>query len=144
MIEDTLPSIPSDLLQLALDDLIKCENDPNYTIRMAEWYDSRDETCVVCLAGSVLAKTLNFNRPNYHMSGPEHLEEELPDSLIRKLRALNFLRAGSIQEGLRVLGIAYPVVNFPQEQYYGLYEILPLAAKEGIRRTIQWLKEHGL
>jgi hypothetical protein len=55
-----LPDKPSDLLQLALDDLELCEKDRNYTIDMSEWHTpSQDESekCAVCIAGAVIAKT---------------------------------------------------------------------------------------
>lgn len=62
MTETQLPDKKSELIRLAIADLEKCEQDPNYTIDMTRWHEPRyDGVCQVCLAGSVMAKTLNAN-----------------------------------------------------------------------------------
>lgn len=57
--EPRLPDYPSQILEVALEDLEKCEKDPKFSINMSTW--SRvglDGVCEVCLGGSVLAKTI--------------------------------------------------------------------------------------
>lgn len=56
------PDKLSDLIRLALDDLRKCEENPQYTINMHVWYHHSPDNnrCMVCLAGSVMAQTLQF------------------------------------------------------------------------------------
>lgn len=65
-----LPKIPSQLLRIAVDDLKKTMKDPNYIVNMYltfhqkiwkdhEKYKENPNVCVVCFAGSVMAKTLN-------------------------------------------------------------------------------------
>lgn len=53
-----LPDSKRQLLHLALDDLEKCEADPRYEIDMGEWHSATSKVCLVCLAGSVMAKSL--------------------------------------------------------------------------------------
>ena len=59
-----LPPPGPDLIRLALDDLEKCEADPNVTINMRVWLEPDDEdlndTCQACLAGAVLLKSLEI------------------------------------------------------------------------------------
>lgn len=59
-----VPAKLSELIQLALDDIDKCEKDPRYEIKMNMWHspvygDNEDSTprCCVCLAGAVMAQT---------------------------------------------------------------------------------------
>lgn len=57
----TLPNKRSELLKLALADLEKCELNPRFRIDMYYWLISGPYHCVVCLAGSVMAQTLNMD-----------------------------------------------------------------------------------
>ena len=89
---------PSELLRLSLSDLELCEQDPDYDIEMGSWHDPnrcpdyRATTCEVCLAGSVMAQTLNFS---IDLEGsPEDFIGETADSLF----ALNLLRMGRVRE----------------------------------------------
>ncbi|MEM6367804.1 MAG: hypothetical protein AAF851_05810 [Myxococcota bacterium] len=51
----------SRLLRLAVKDAKLCEADPNYIMRMNKWHTWHDhlKRCAVCLAGSVMAKSLD-------------------------------------------------------------------------------------
>lgn len=56
----TIPQVPdklSDLIQLALDDIDKCQKDERYVINMGTWHSLWDGKCHVCLAGAVMAQT---------------------------------------------------------------------------------------
>lgn len=82
-----LPNKPSELLKLALSDMELVEQDPRYKIDMGFWHMPIKNKCVVCLAGSVMAKTLKI---------PPKKEKEPYDMLeIReKLLMIDRLRKG--------------------------------------------------
>lgn len=61
-----LSDIPSIAIRQALADLAKCEADPKYRIYMRAWHDPKDGVCLVCLAGSVLAKRFGIS-PREHI-----------------------------------------------------------------------------
>lgn len=92
---------PSELIRLALGDLEKCENDSRYGINMSTWH-SLDETglCEVCLAGSVMAQTLNY-------SPKDNIFDvcSIPDGWGQRLVALDYFRKGMIEGGLRLMGL---------------------------------------
>lgn len=86
-----LPDKPSALLRLALADLRKVEALPEiYTVDMGTYHESWDGRCNVCLAGAVMAGTLNIPAD----------EDTLPCNLgivfAPKLHALDALRAGEV------------------------------------------------
>lgn len=89
-----LPEKPSELIFTALRDLRACEEDPLYTINMGLWHSSRessDGVCAVCLAGSVMAKSLDAQTT--HQAVPVdfgHINRQ-------KLRALDDLRLGQYE-----------------------------------------------
>ena len=57
-----LPDYPSDLLQLALDDIAIINQYKGYEINTNKFHKASKTTCSVCLAGAVLANTLKFDR----------------------------------------------------------------------------------
>lgn len=101
-----LPDKPSALIRLALRDLAKVERSKNYRVHMSTWHDGTGGVCAVCLAGAVMAKSLNCNRAEYL------LPSNLPYPLNSKLGALNFFRIGQIEEGLAVMQV-FRKVFFP-------------------------------
>ena len=57
-----LPEKPSAFLRHAVSDLKKCEDDPNYRVTMYNFHSpNMDGRVFVCLAGAVMAKSLNAN-----------------------------------------------------------------------------------
>ena len=56
-----VPERLSDLIRMALADLNNIEVNPNYIVDMLEWHRKDDDSpiCRVCLAGSVMANTLD-------------------------------------------------------------------------------------
>lgn len=90
----TLPDEPSDLIMLALADLRKCEQDPQYRIGMNAWHAPLDTepVCVVCLAGAVMSKTLEAS-PEDHLA-PESFQRISNDVWCR-LVALDRFRVGA-------------------------------------------------
>lgn len=107
-----LPDLPSDLIRVALVDLRRCEADPRYKVCMYEWHiPGRDETgrsdyCYVCLAGSVMAKSLGADKETYAL--PNNYVESGEDV---KLRAVNDFRSGYISVALAVMGLVNSIDN---------------------------------
>ena len=105
--ERTLPDKPSQLLRRALRDLETVEKSPHYRIQMDNWHrPAYGGVCEVCLAGSVIANSLEWDRkerviPN--MSDPEPLDE----FLTKKIYAIDSFRCGDIREALQRLGGDY-------------------------------------
>lgn len=95
-----LPRIPSQLIRLALADLKKVEAMPDkYKVEMWEWHEPTiSKKCVVCLAGSVMACTLNMNINKSY--GPS----DFPENAVQ-LFVLDCFRNGNICAGLWRLGI---------------------------------------
>ena len=113
-----LPKKPSALILLALGDLAKAERSAQYRIDMGSWHVGIDaepasydpETCkaeksgeasccAVCLAGSVMAFSLNV---------PDTLSIEpyaYPRDVRHALLAINDFRVGDVGEGLEGMGV---------------------------------------
>lgn len=99
-IVDNLPDKLSDLITVAIRDLIKCmKQKDKYDINMDYWHvpnaNGYTSKCSVCLAGSVMAQTL----------GADITKNMDPDdfgvsSLEEKLLALNDVRLGDISAAL--------------------------------------------
>ncbi|MCY4259158.1 MAG: hypothetical protein OXC91_02685 [Rhodobacteraceae bacterium] len=110
MRENALPDKPSELIRLALRDMEACEGDAAYNVHFQHWHkperarrgDPRSEltgACLVCLAGSVMAKTLGAF-PHEELV-PSHFKEdgELNSPVRGKLMALDCFRAGDVLGG---------------------------------------------
>ena len=99
---DLLKLSPSALLLHALYDFRRCEFDPEYSIRMSTWHSAAlpgyNEPCAVCLAGSVMAKSLGASKDSNYT--PMHFGADIENVLI----AVNCFRTGQIRFGLGVLG----------------------------------------
>jgi hypothetical protein len=84
-----LPDKTSELLEVALRDLEACEADPKYRVAMHTWhhYLTPEDVCLVCLAGAVMAKSLDvaYN----HTRNPTFVGDE---ATRRKLFLLENLR----------------------------------------------------
>lgn len=109
-----LPDKISELLKLAMIDLEKVEADPRYKVDMLEWHTPRENKCEVCLAGSVLAKSLkiDFKQRYYGLN----LSEKIDD----KLETINSLRMGHFYS---VLGrIKLDLFSLP-ESYASILEM---------------------
>ena len=117
-----LPTTPSALIRAALADLRAIEADDGYVVDMSRWHwptmDDRGQTvCQVCLAGAVMAQTLDV---------PHDLRIYNDDlagygcSVENKMNALDFFRLGEIEEGLDMLG--YDVDKLSEEWQQYAYE----------------------
>ena len=126
--KDSLPDKLSELLEVAINDLLSLDRDkyipiwdqwhtPGQTWRqaLAEMdenieIDSKDNIpCAVCLAGAVIANSVGASPTSFIdvtedvTFGDNHLIDE--HDLIQKLMALDFLRSGSIARACTTMGI---------------------------------------
>lgn len=176
-----LPDKPSELLQLALNDLEAAEASGQYNIDMSYWHspgpqgrpmrdfpghsgDNRDvyknSLCTVCMAGSVLAMTLELEPTTHALVKDDDVaavnscgERALlfDKDTTRKLNALNELRRGNLHSAFWRLGRKAPV-EMPKEvpvAAYGNYVRIAGKApnapefKNDMRKIITMLKEAG-
>ena len=112
-----LPDKASELIRLAIADLRKAMVHPEYRVNMGAWHEMMPRleggaVCHVCLAGSIMAFTLN---------APPYMEVEPHDYDMtnrRKLYALNFVRRGQLHEA----GVEWPAFKtIPMNQGSSLY-----------------------
>lgn len=90
-----------ELLELALDDLAKCESQPDkFRIDMDDWLYRDGEICAVCLAGATMAQRLLGGNLPYEGRTPWGFDNETGNLL----KALDKLRRGYVAE-------AYELVN---------------------------------
>ena len=138
MTETKLPSVPSQLIRLALADLEKCEADKTYRISMGNWHNGdRGDRCLVCLAGSVMAKSLNAKC--YEACWPADFGSEAESCLL----ALNDFRRGYVDVGVLELGHAFPF-GTPKIMVVEEYYINPTAFKHDMNTMADMLEGHGL
>ena len=99
-----LPDVPSQLLNLAMDDFEKCLALPEkYMIDMHGWaYRRLDGVCEVCLAGAVMCQTLDASVPPRNFKIPE---DYASDGLDAKLKALDHIRCGDIDYAFEEMGM---------------------------------------
>ena len=130
-----LPDRPSELLQLALNDLRTCEADPRYRIEMAVWHVMRGGTCYICLAGAVIANSL-----------PEKYQEFVTPSSFdyeveKKLRALNLFRVGYIGDAYFILKRKQPE-KLPSFVPVADYDVNPSQFYTDMESLVKLLQEH--
>ena len=111
--QGSLPDLPSELIEVALRDLEKAEQDPRYDIRMTTWHlggagrvnaKARARAqCVVCQAGAVMAFSLGA--PINADMTPSRYDDETRG----KLSAINEFRAAGLATGLMEMGLRDPV-----------------------------------
>ena len=106
-----LPNKPSKLIRIALKDLEDVENTPSLTVNMTEWLDNsyNYRNCQVCLAGSVMLKTLRVPVPRRGLkTWPGEGQARISERTAFKLYALNNWKNGTIEDGLDNIGIRRP------------------------------------
>lgn len=133
-----LPDKPSDLIDLALADLEKAEKSDDYIIEMNVWHKPNDDgKCLVCLAGAVMAFSLNFDREM------KYVLANMPKNNQHKMSALNHFRYGAIRTGFNYMGIPFEA-DQPQERYITPYDESPEEFKSQIKRMVKEIRECGL
>jgi hypothetical protein len=97
----TLPRKMSALIRLGLRDLAKVERSKRFTVHMGTWLElpSEGAKCMVCFAGSVMAKSLGSVPPDTDglPFGAARFPEDFSDRNASALYALNSLRQGSVE-----------------------------------------------
>ena len=134
-----LPHLPSALLRIALDDLAKTEADPAYSIRMSNWHAPDGNVCNVCLAGSVIAKSLGV-APTESLipSTKSGLKDEDRKALI----ALDYFRMGEIDSAYVKLGRTKPT-DLPGTIMVTEYSLSSTQFRADIERMIKILEAYG-
>lgn len=134
-----LPRKPSKLLRIALADLVKVERSKKYVIDMgtyhtpiSEWDMEIGRHCAVCLAGSIMARTLG--------SDPKDriIPSDFGETTARKLYAVSDLQFGNIHGGLIHLNYATSTINriidqVGEERNMPGYLADPVAYKNAVR-----------
>lgn len=98
-----VPPAPTKLsaaIEMALADLVLVEADPNYKINMCVFHDPCGGTgpCLVCLAGSVMAKTLK-SRWDLRV-----LTKDFGCEWRKVFVALDWIRCGEVYQALQEMG----------------------------------------
>jgi hypothetical protein len=122
-----LPEKLSELLTTAINDLEACEAAEGYTIDMGVWHqwDGGHETCAVCLAGAVMAQTLEFPQKANADFGNADLGTHMA-----ALDVLDDISRGHIAEAVRKHG---------QLSDGRQLAVTTLAASE----PVKWLRDHS-
>ena len=99
------------LWEIALEDLKKCEADPNYKIAMSIYYAKHNGLCYVCAAGAVIAQRL---QPDAKVLNPWNF----PEAITKRLKAINELREGNLLMAFVLLnGFSEYISNFSMPVY---------------------------
>lgn len=138
--KSVLPDKLSELLMVALKDLEKAEESPKHQINMRTWHggSTEHEECEVCLAGSVMAFTLNtpHNEPSY--------PGLFSINTMRKLLALNHLRVGNVAAALEAINEP-KMREIPASAFQIIaYELYPKLFKLRLTQLAKDLKRNGL
>ncbi len=89
--EKVLPSIPSELIRIAVRDFNLALASDEYRIEMGVWHNYDGTYCEVCLAGTVIAGELGASVSE--LAFPQHYSNEISN----KLTALDELRCGNLR-----------------------------------------------
>lgn len=99
-----LPSRPSKLIRVALDDLQKIARSKKYIIDMSSWHSPQESfdpgiptKCEVCMAGAVMVRELDADITQLLV--PEDFKE------YDALEAINYFRAGRVGSAFAQLGL---------------------------------------
>ena len=153
------PTLLSDAIELALEDLEVVEQSDDYKVEMGEWHtpvgreSSVNSQCYVCFAGSVMAVT-------HQMPWGEYVEsiQGVGDDWESVYRALDCIRKGFVQSALNAMNHIKTVDwlttfmekhNFQECEFsYGVvvtpYHENPLIFKREMRDIAKALKKEGL
>lgn len=142
-----LPDLPSALVRIACGDLHAAMRDPRYRVSMNFWHrpDKLDEpdnnTCAVCLAGAVMAKTLEV--PLDRTAAPVDFDFDTH----KKLNALDYLRAGQVGNFLiRLSSKSLPLetLNELRRKYCPFDSMDPVRFTDWLELVERKLQEAGL
>ncbi len=144
-------SKPSQLIELALNDLEAVERDSGYVIEMERlWHHPRhDGACAVCLAGGIMAMRFGA-RPDEDSSPMEFFED---GRTARRVASMNYFRSGYVGAAFEYLADD-PLLGFDshlQAWWKGLrfdrrvtpYADNPDGFKARMRQLVSDLREAG-
>jgi hypothetical protein len=129
----SLPDTLSALMRVAMSDLERVENDANYRVDMSCWHVHHKDLCSVCLAGSVLTRTLDPVE-TYRFNDCFDLD--------RKLTAIDYARSGCVECAVLLL-TGNERCGFPDRKI-ARYEDSPALFRDDINRLIRDLESSGL
>lgn len=133
----TLPKVPSELITLALNDLELVEKDERYEVNMEVYHYPSDGKCLVCLAGAVMAKSLEVPPETNYLSYSE------PN--YKQLNALDYFRAGALHAGLYCLNFGRSTWGrFKECVHMPSYVSSPALFKSEMRDMAAQFKKAGL
>jgi hypothetical protein len=135
----------SELIEIGLNDLEKCEKSNEYEVDMSKWHEFNPnlEKCMVCFAGSVMAQTLDS------FIGDDLTPSKFDEDWGRRLNALNQVRMGNL---ITAYGILHDISTLPvvvidmsnkHQSSYCAYGFDPIQFKSWLRLVIDNLKEAG-
>lgn len=129
-----LPDKLSELLALGLEDLKAFKRGKGNIVNMGTWLEVSGESCVACLAGSVMRRSLGVKQTAY----PVYFSEK------GKLWALDTLRHGYVDLACLQMGIVKPE-TCPSIIPVADYDLDGSAAWfRSMRKLIKLLQSHGL
>src|SRR5580700_2407187 len=136
-----LPTLPSALLQIGLQDLLAIEATPGYIIDMGTFKNSYDDLCHVCLAGAVMVKSLGLQET-------EEIDWKLlrAHGLLAQLDFLDSWRANALKAAFDNLKIQVSDDQYQAliELSYEPYEVSPEVFKAWMQASIELLRSFGL
>ena len=138
------PSLPSHVLQLAMKDFEEVSLDDDYEINMSLFHKPNggyNNTCSVCLAGSVMAKSLGV--PIGFSASPGMFDEATAE----KLEALDLLRTGDVCIALTHMGYAPEEYGINTSFHFKVDDYHPYRHQEFVDRMgelVKFLQEKGL
>lgn len=147
----TLPDKPSESIRLALTDLRACEADPLYNVGMGDWHRPCDGVCHVCLAGAVMAKSLECPREksfvpsmikSAYMERAAGVSAEQFQVLTNKLTAIDRFRSGYIGPAFSALNIPKPDA-IPDSMFIHAYNISRDEFYNDMEGLATLLEQHG-
>lgn len=109
-----LPDKLSDLLELAVRDVTKCEAEPKrFRLDMGNWHkpDAGRGVCVVCMAGSIMAQTLGVpdSEERSVFQGMPCVADIEPHRA--SFNAVNEMRVSKIRDAAKYLGLKLSVAQ---------------------------------
>lgn len=149
---EKIPKLPrelSELIKVALHDLELVEKDKRYRVHMNTWhaYSTIIDQCLVCFAGSVLAKTCKAPIRKFIALGGETSFHPL---IAYKLYALDDVRLGLVGTALEKIGHAlsdedWKLFDFMREDEHWVdYSVDPEGFKLNMITLIGVLESEGL
>lgn len=99
MTTTTLPNKLSDLLELAVHDVQKCEAEPKrFVLDMGKWHSPKEDgVCALCMAGAVMAQTMAVPDKEYGVWSKVQAEP--------KLVAINEMRVADFEDAADTVGL---------------------------------------